>query len=559
MALKGLLELAQNALSVALGKNQAKVFDTVDDLDNWLKVPANLNTLSVGDHFYIKETDVPDYWWDGTQKQNLETQKVDLVPYDQSISELKAKDAEITTSLNSHVHDDRYYTETEIDTKLSGKSNTGHDHAWGEITGKPTSFTPSDHNHDERYYTETEVDGKLDLKSNTGHDHTWGEITGKPEVYPSESHNHDDRYYTETEINGLLNGKANSLHSHDDQYYTQEQLDLFLLEKSDVDHEHSWDSILGKPETIPPSEHDHDTLYYRKSELDDALAGKSNSFHDHNDLYYTQTEVTNLLADKASVSHTHNYAASIHTHDDRYYTESEVNNKLAAKAEAEHTHVWADITDKPTTFTPSTHTHTEYAASSHTHDDRYYTETEVNTKLDGKSNTNHTHNYAASASAGGSATSAVKLDSNAGSATQPVYFSGGKPVACTYTLGKSVPANAVFTDTTPAYTTGIGSRDTNWTTTGTGSWYKYGRVVTAIVDVTLSSAFTLLWGEQPVCGGFPESVGNASGYFPAMNDVDNYLGLASFHLMGTSVFVCPRGHSLAGRKLIGVLIYMSKT
>ena len=36
---------------------------------------------------------------------------------------------------------------------------------------------------------------------------------------------------------------------------------------------------------------------------------------------------------------------------------------------------------------------------------------------------------------------------DAGSKTQPVYFSEGKPVACTYTLGKSVPSNAVFTDT----------------------------------------------------------------------------------------------------------------
>lgn len=68
----------------------------------------------------------------------------------------------------------------------------------------------------------------------------------------------------------------------------------------------------------------------------------------------------------------------------------------------------------------------------------------------------HTHNYAASSSAGGSASSAVKLDTaTSGSATQPVYFSGGKPVACTYTLGKSVPSNAVFTDTT--YSTGNSS------------------------------------------------------------------------------------------------------
>ena len=62
--------------------------------------------------------------------------------------------------------------------------------------------------------------------------------------------------------------------------------------------------------------------------------------------------------------------------------------------------------------------------------------------------TDHVHNYAGSSSSNGSANSAVKLDSSAGSATNPVYFSGGKPVACTYTLGKSVPSNAVFTDTT---------------------------------------------------------------------------------------------------------------
>ena len=45
------------------------------------------------------------------------------------------------------------------------------------------------------------------------------------------------------------------------------------------------------------------------------------------------------------------------------------------------------------------------------------------------------------------ANAAGQLDSNAGSSTQPIYFNGGKPVACSYTLGKSVPSNAVFSDT----------------------------------------------------------------------------------------------------------------
>lgn len=84
----------------------------------------------------------------------------------------------------------------------------------------------------------------------------------------------------------------------------------------------------------------------------------------------------------------------------------------------------------------------------------------------------HTHNYAGSSSAGGAATSANKLNTDAGSATQPVYFANGVPVQTTYTLGKSVPSNAVFTDTntkvtntlattTKAYVTGTTSATTN--------------------------------------------------------------------------------------------------
>lgn len=47
----------------------------------------------------------------------------------------------------------------------------------------------------------------------------------------------------------------------------------------------------------------------------------------------------------------------------------------------------------------------------------------------------------------GNASSASKLTTNAGSATQPVYFSNGVPTACSYQLNKTVPSDAVFTDT----------------------------------------------------------------------------------------------------------------
>lgn len=67
--------------------------------------------------------------------------------------------------------------------------------------------------------------------------------------------------------------------------------------------------------------------------------------------------------------------------------------------------------------------------------------------VDSKASSGHTHSYAGSSSVGGAATSADKINTDAGSATQPVYIKDGVPKATTYTLGKSVPASAVFTDT----------------------------------------------------------------------------------------------------------------
>lgn len=65
----------------------------------------------------------------------------------------------------------------------------------------------------------------------------------------------------------------------------------------------------------------------------------------------------------------------------------------------------------------------------------------------GKADKDHTHNYAGSSSAGGAANSANKLNTDAGSVTQPVYFKNGIPVKTTHTLGASVPSDAKFTDT----------------------------------------------------------------------------------------------------------------
>lgn len=63
----------------------------------------------------------------------------------------------------------------------------------------------------------------------------------------------------------------------------------------------------------------------------------------------------------------------------------------------------------------------------------------------GAAASSHTHKYAGSSTAGGSATSAVKLDSDAGSSTTPVYFSSGKPVACSGIATQTYVTTAINT------------------------------------------------------------------------------------------------------------------
>lgn len=91
------------------------------------------------------------------------------------------------------------------------------------------------------------------------------------------------------------------------------------------------------------------------------------------------------------------------------------------------------------------------------------------------------------ASTADSTTTATQLSSSAGSATQPVYFSGGKPVATTYTLGKSVPSNAVFTDTNTWR--GIQNNLTSDSTTDSLSAAQ-GKVLKGLVDGKAASSHT---------------------------------------------------------------------
>ena len=79
--LQKISDKADEAESIAKGRATGYVFDTKADMDAWLENPENVSNLVLGDNLYIRATDVPDYWWDGSSAQMLETQKVDLTDY----------------------------------------------------------------------------------------------------------------------------------------------------------------------------------------------------------------------------------------------------------------------------------------------------------------------------------------------------------------------------------------------------------------------------------------------------------------------------------------------
>lgn len=80
LAVEAIREIAERAERLAEGAKRAIPFDTVDEMNEWLTVPENVEYLRIGDNFFIRDTDVPDYWWDGENPIELEA-KTDLSDY----------------------------------------------------------------------------------------------------------------------------------------------------------------------------------------------------------------------------------------------------------------------------------------------------------------------------------------------------------------------------------------------------------------------------------------------------------------------------------------------
>lgn len=245
-----------------------------------------------------------------------------------------------------HLND--YYKKTEIDSKLGGKSNVGH-------------------NHDERYYTETEIDVKVNninsqinsligftativnslpstgevgvmyLKLNTSasvegniyDEYIW--VNNKFEKIGSTETTVDlSGYVTQTEMNTQLANKANINHSH-----TSDSIDLEKGSDDDMwmyeyginrqssvngfvyDHEKKLENIDdGANKTVVDSSLSSSSKNpVQNKVVNSALNGKSNTGHEHtsDEIHYAYDQnvsVTTILENKAAKNHTHNYIPS---------------------------------------------------------------------------------------------------------------------------------------------------------------------------------------------------------------------------------------------------------
>ena len=83
------------------GASGAVVFDTQADRNTFLSDSSNTSSLTVGQNLYIRALDVPDYWWDGTQACELETQKVDITEIEEDFDTINSGLSSVQSKVNT--------------------------------------------------------------------------------------------------------------------------------------------------------------------------------------------------------------------------------------------------------------------------------------------------------------------------------------------------------------------------------------------------------------------------------------------------------------------------
>lgn len=268
----------------------------------------------------------------------------------------------------AHNHDDLYYRIADVDSALDEKADVTHTHTKSQITDFPTSFPPAththtkseisdfpttfppeSHTHDDRYYTENEMDTKLSEKANTSHTHTKSQITDFPSSMPA-----SDVYswakasskptYTASEVGALplTGGKLTGT--------------LSITVPTG-----SWSEGIR----LHPSSNGWTTLAFCGTDNtgDTGTSANTWSMHGNNGNFYLSKNGSNSASTQlACVNNawSANGQAIVLNNDSRLSNSRPASDVYSwAKASTKPSYAWSEITSKPSAFTPSSHTHTK--------------------------------------------------------------------------------------------------------------------------------------------------------------------------------------------------------
>jgi hypothetical protein len=321
-------------------------------------------------------------------------------------------------SLNNSTNDITY-TPVYSTYEIYRKSDVNHDLEQDlgaietDIANLETGKADAEHTHSQ-YATTADVNTALSGKSDTTHNHDT--------VYAPINHTHAE-YATNTALSEGLSGKADSVHTHS-QYATTDAMTTALSGKSDTTHIHATatetaDGFMSKEDKaklngvatgannyVHPASHSADMI---TGLADVATSGSYNDLSDKPTIP-TTLPASGGNADTVDGKHATDFATATHTHSD-YATNEDLTTletTVNGKANVSHIHSQSDITGLSTALSgkaDATHTHSDYALATdvedltdtvnrkanatHTHSQSDITGLE--TALSNKANVNHTH------------------------------------------------------------------------------------------------------------------------------------------------------------------------